>query len=564
MKKSSVLHIQSLSFLLLLLAGPSLTGQDLEQVMKKPVGFNGSLRLATDFYGVNGIDPRRSPSSWILNGNASFSLAGIAFPFSFSIRDQEFSYGASFNQFGVSPYYKWIRLHAGWRNMTFSPYTLNGRTFLGAGFELTPGEFRLGGFYGTFRNLLAVQDTIVYGSSLLPIYDRKAFGGKIGFGSQHTYFDFIVVKAWDDVNTPGVNTDEPNPFYYAYEPKQNLILGSSFKIRLLKKIDLYANAGASAFTENATLESQYPAEFSYLQDIYALNASSRFALAGDAGVRVRIKRSTIGIQYKRVEPFYNTLTTDFFYNDIENITFQFSTSSRQGQMRLSGNLGFEHNNLYQHQSVTSNRVIGSANMTLMPISPLVLSLRYSNYTQNSESGLLVINDTLRLATTSANYGLMANYMLGQERKNSVALYAGRTTIIDQSPVVRLGDLTTDIITASYNYTLPGSDLRLSPTLNYARYAYPDSRQERFGGGLNVSKSLLEKKILLTAGTNYSRNDVDAFRNGYVLSSRLGVTYSPYTSGSIHLSVQHIRNQTILQTPFAEVRGRIQYTQKLGF
>lgn len=46
----------------------------------------------------------------------------------------------------------------------------------------------------------------------------------------------MVVKARDDVNTPGVDEDEPNPFYYAYEPKENVIVGSSFKIRIIKRL----------------------------------------------------------------------------------------------------------------------------------------------------------------------------------------------------------------------------------------------------------------------------------------------------------------------------------------
>ena len=550
--------------LLLGLLPAALKSQDLQQIGKDPFGFAGSVRMATDFYSVKGIDPRRSPSSWILSGNASFQLAGISFPFSFSFRDQQLSYGASFNQFGISPYYKWITLHAGWRNMTFSPYTLNGRTFLGAGVELTPGSLRLSGFYGTFKNLLAIQDSVVYGSSTIPIYDRKAFGGKIGFGSEHTYFDLMVVKAWDDVNTPGVNEDEPNPYYYAYEPKENVIVGSSFKIRIIKKIDLYGNIGASGFTENTELETLYTPDISYLENAYTLNASSRFALAGDAGIRIRIKRNTIGLQYKRVDPFYNTLTTDYFYNDIENITAQFSTSTRKGQVRFSGNLGFEHNNIYNHQSVTSSRVIGSANVTLMPIDPLVLSLRYSNYTQNSESGLLVLNDTLRLATTSANFGLMANYMIGKARNKSIAFYAGRTTITDNSPVERLDDLTTDMISASYSQTIPELDLRVSPSLNYNRYLYPSSRQERIGGGLTVTKSFLEKKISLSLGSNYSRNDIDEFKNGYVISSRISLSYTPYKTGTFNFSLQHISNQTILEDAFSEIRGRLQYTQKLGF
>lgn len=538
--------------------------QNIEEIGKHPVGLAGSIRLATDFYDVNGIDPRRSPSSWQLSGNASFQLAGISFPFSFSFRDQQLSYGASFNQFGISPYYKWITVHAGWRSMTFSPYTLAGRTFLGGGVELSPGQFRLSGFYGKFKNLLAVQDSVVYGASTIPIYDRIAYGGKIGFGSDQSYFDLMVIKAWDDTNTPGVDEDQPNPYYYAYEPKENVIVGSSFRIRIIKKIDLYGNVAASGYTENTDLESLYTPDIEYLEDVYTLNASSRFALAGDAGLRIRIKRNTIGLQYKRVEPFYSTLTTDYFYNDIENITAQFSTASRKGQFRFSGNLGFEHNNLYNHQSVTSTRVIGSANVTLMPVDPLVLSLRYSNYTQNSESGLQVINDTLRLATTSANFGLMANYTIGTSRDKSIAFYAGRTTITDNSPVERLDNLTTDMISASYTQMFTNLELRVSPSVNYNSYHYPSSRQERIGGGLTVSKTFFEKKVNLSLGSNYSRNDIDEFKNGYSISSRIGIGYTPYKTGTFNVSLQHISNQTIIEDAFSEIRGRIQYTQKLGF
>lgn len=538
--------------------------QNIEEITKDPFGFAGSVRLATEFYDVKGIDPRRSPSSWILSGSASFQAGGISFPFSFSFRDQQFSYGTSFNQFGISPYYKWITVHAGWRNMTFSPYTMTGRTFLGGGIELNPGNFRLSGFYGKFKNLLAVQDSVIYGSSLIPIYDRKAFGGKIGFGNDNNFLDLIFIKASDDVNTPDVPEDLEDPYYYAYEPKENVILGSSFKMRLFKKADLYGNIAASGFTENTTLESAYGTDVTFLEDVYALNYSSRFALAGDAGLRFRIKRNTFGLQYKRIEPFYSTLTTEFFYNDIENITAQFSTSTRKGQFRFSGNLGFEHNNLYNHQSVTSKRVIGSANLTIMPITPLIFSVRYSNYTQQSESGLVVINDTLRLATTSSNIGLTGNYILGSQKNQNLALYAGRTEIVDNSPEQRLENLKMDMISLSYSWSLKSIDMRISPSVNYNRYAYPESRQERYGGGLTLTKSLLDKKMNLSMGTNYSRNDIDVYQNGHVWSNRLGISYTPYTSGTFNLSLQQISNQTVIESPFTEWRGRIQYTQKLGF
>jgi hypothetical protein len=208
-------------------------------------------------------------------------------------------------------------------------------------------------------------------------------------------------------------------------------------------------------------------------------------------------------------------------------------------------------------------VIGAVNLSLMPIQPLILQLRYSNYAQDSESGLLTINDTLRLATTTANYGLTANYMFGQQRDQQLSLYSGRTTIVDQSPVKRLQDLTTDMVSLTYSWSLADIGLRVSPSVHYNRYDYESSLQERYGGGAGVSKSFADKKLSIQYVASYSRNDIDAKQNGYVWNNRWGVTYKPYTAGAINFSLQHISNRTILQDDFTEWRGRIQYTHQLG-
>jgi len=39
----------------------------------------------------------------------------------------------------MSPYYKWITIHVGYRNINYSQFTLAGHTILGAGIELHPG-----------------------------------------------------------------------------------------------------------------------------------------------------------------------------------------------------------------------------------------------------------------------------------------------------------------------------------------------------------------------------------------------------------------------------------------
>ena len=81
----------------------------------------------------------------------------------------------SFIRFGISPYYKWIRLYVGHRSMQFSNYSLNGITFL-RGFEPNPGIFRLAAMYGNIQTPNYNLDSLVYYANLIRDYKRKAHG----------------------------------------------------------------------------------------------------------------------------------------------------------------------------------------------------------------------------------------------------------------------------------------------------------------------------------------------------------------------------------------------------
>jgi hypothetical protein len=50
--------------------------------------------------------------------------------------------------FGLSPSYKWLTLHGGYRTYNLSPYMMNNRYVLVGGVDLNPGKLRLSFFYG--------------------------------------------------------------------------------------------------------------------------------------------------------------------------------------------------------------------------------------------------------------------------------------------------------------------------------------------------------------------------------------------------------------------------------
>jgi predicted metalloprotease len=139
----------------LIICSIGLNAQDIEQVVKaKPVKVSGGATASTSFYDVNGEEDTRDPYFWQVMANINFNFWGVVdMPFSAYFAKKNVRYQQpSFQQFGMSPKYKAVTLHLGYRNMTFSNYSLAGLTFLGAGIEYNPKDYWLkaSAMYGRF------------------------------------------------------------------------------------------------------------------------------------------------------------------------------------------------------------------------------------------------------------------------------------------------------------------------------------------------------------------------------------------------------------------------------
>src|SRR4051812_8689127 len=127
-----LLTLQSLIAVLLLIPSIKGSSQQLDNLSgQKPVTVSGNVDLRGIAYSASGIPARRKPFSYILSGNTNIGFYGFDIPLSFTVSEQDRSFSQPFNQFGLSPRYKWLTLHFGYRNLSFSPYTLDGYTMLG-------------------------------------------------------------------------------------------------------------------------------------------------------------------------------------------------------------------------------------------------------------------------------------------------------------------------------------------------------------------------------------------------------------------------------------------------
>ncbi|TAE37181.1 MAG: hypothetical protein EAY66_06245, partial [Sphingobacteriales bacterium] len=177
--KCNALLVLMLGFL-----SANVLAQDIAEMGKqKPFAINGSLGLGLGTYNVTGIPQRQRNFSYVLNGAPTVSLYGVSFPFSVVVSDQQQTYAQPFNQYGISPTYKWATFHAGWRSIEFSPFTLAGHNFLGGGVELNPRKFRLGFVYGRFNKAIEDAPNQPLALAQQATYKRMGYSAKLGYGT---------------------------------------------------------------------------------------------------------------------------------------------------------------------------------------------------------------------------------------------------------------------------------------------------------------------------------------------------------------------------------------------
>jgi len=240
-------YLQSI-LILICLSLLKIQAQDLGDVIKsKPFKFAGNLYLSGNGYSNFSNTPlRSSPYSYSIIGSPVFTIYGISIPFTFAFSDQQFSYSQPFNIYGVSPSYKWAKIHLGYRAMNFSSFTVSGKQFYGAGTELTPGKFRFNALYGSLKDLYAQQDTLTFGSHILDTYERKINGIKIGYGEKNS-IDFMYVKV-SDIDNGETQIQEADNKYLL--PEDNLVIGLNANIGLFKRLRFFIETAASLHTSN--------------------------------------------------------------------------------------------------------------------------------------------------------------------------------------------------------------------------------------------------------------------------------------------------------------------------
>ncbi len=561
------ISVVALGFLLIL--SGSVFSQELSTLGDvKPFSLDGSLSLAVTKYSVSGAERRRPATSWNFVGSPTLSLYGVSFPFTFVLSDQENEFRQPFNQYGVSPAYKWATIHLGYRSLTYSKYTLSGITFLGGGLDLQPGPLRLSVMYGRFQRAVE-EDTVDLG--ILPAYERKGYAAKIGFASEKNFFNAIYLHSIDDSNSL-----KRAPSLLPLFPSENVVIGLNTKVFIVEELSLDAEGAASLYTRDIRSpkidSSKIP---NSLSGLIETRSSTSLTFASNVGLAFTIPHFSIRIGYERIEPDYNSHGAYYFTTDIENYTISPSFDIDNGKVRFSGSVGLQNDNLLATKISKTDRVIGSGNLSLNPSQTFGIDLNYTNYSTTqtvSNTNALSKNDSIRVRNVSQSASFTPRLLFISPTMSHSIVFSGSYQEFKDLNVysTQLSNSQTKTASLNYNVSFFQSGLNLGGSLLFADSRQSTATTQLFGINVNASKGFFDNTLSLGGSFGMSFNTVEPLSSkSTTFNESLNSSYRFTEQGTFSLTIYATQNSSGLPglmttTPFNEITATLSYSHNFSF
>jgi hypothetical protein len=543
-----------------------LNAQDLSQIGKsKPVIFSGSVNVQAGPYLYFGDgDPRNEPFWWLVSGSPSVNVYGWQIPFSFNYGSRNRSFSQPFNRYGVSPYYKWLNLHAGYRSIRMNPYVMSGIQFLGGGVEMNPKGFRFSAFYGRFAKPIAQDTNATITAAPDAAFQRMGYGAKVGVGNRRSYFDISLVKVYDEVKSIAILDSA------ALKPQDNVALGLSSRLAISKRVSFNMDLGVSLLNRDLNLV--------VLDTIQQLNPFPRFfqprigvqlLKAGNASLSYNHKNFSLKVQAKQVDPDYRALAAFYQQTDLRSLTIEPSIRLMKNKIKLSGSIGKQQDNITGRKAYTSVRTISSANLGLQPTKNYNLNLSFSNYGTAQEQGLRVVNDTFRVAQNNLSFGLSQNYtIINKLRSMNFSMNVSYQELQDLNPfgTYATGENQVWFLNMNANHIRLRDNFGLLGGVNVSHNSFYTGTYFLIGPTIGVSKPIKNDKLRTSVNVSYNKGYQSGQSAGSTLNSFATVAYQLKKAHQFNLTVNALHNSTPFVTStggtFTEVRFLVGYTLNL--
>jgi hypothetical protein len=527
---------------------------------------SNQLSVSAEYYSVKGIDGRQLPMTYILQGAPTVQIGSVPVPFSFVLSSFSNSYQTPFNQMGTSPKYKWIQVHAGYRNMNYSSFTLGGQRMLGIGVDLTPGKFQCGFFWGVIRRAIEPDSSLTMNpppGSLFygPGYKRTGFGAKIGFGDKgKSQFSLSMFKAGDIQGS----LDE---IYRTQvkKPEENLVLGMNWKVQFSEHLSWISDIAFSAYTRNTAGDSVDISDFAYastLNNIFTPMNSSQYLTALETGLLYQGKNFKTYLKYRRIDPDFKSMGIYFINSDLQE--YSINPSIRLGtKLSFSGALGLQHDNLLGNKERTTERVIYRGSLDWNPNTRFSIGLQHSNFGITQNALAPNIADTTLLRQINTTYGISPRLTFRNDRLVQMVMVNVNYQELSNafSGAFAPPDVSTLNCTGVYSWNLIKHAVSVNPGVAFVEVSSSQFTTKSIGGSLSVSTPLRFVPVSAMAQSAIYMNTVDDVKGGSTMNHSLQLNYKMKNGMSFQAGAQYLKNEG---TPQSVLPGFTEIRLKAGF
>lgn len=538
-----------------------------------PFTLSGQLGLQMRSYDAFGGPLRQDPFFYTLNANLNVRVYQVDIPFSMvvtaknqesslpswkeiseSFKDKVSSLNRRFARFGLSPHYKWAKLHIGHRSMSFSKYTLDNLNFKGIGAELTPGKVRLAVMAGQLAKAEPIDLSLV--TPNIPVYQRTGWGAKVGYGDEQSSIDLSIFKAKDDATSifiPANLVNQP-------AAEENLALGIQAQKLFFKKVRAKIEYASSTLSPNA-LDAE-TGKSSLTSVLLKNRTTTENSSAIDASLAFEGKSFIAGVQFKRIDPNYRTLGAYFFNRDVQEFLGNLAFNLLDNKLNLVLNGGLQSNNLDNSKPATTQRIVYAIN-AVYTSGGFTANATYNNNTTDVGYVLSQNLDSLNVVIVTKDLGVQFNYTPENQgdTKHSFSLSANLQDVNDDI-VNRDQSAASKVLVANvgYHLMLP-SEWKIQSRINYNQNEISGIEITRYGAGFGVAKALLKNKLNLGFDTNYFINSSDVAAKSNNLLGQLMMAYAIGKGVNAQLNWGYLRTKTEANDAFAEstITGGIQYS-----
>lgn len=546
-----------LSFCVLLPKMNPLSAQDIEQIgQQKPFTINGGVGLNYTATITNDSNRVPMPAYWGANLNLIMNIYGISIPVTAVYTNGKLTLSNSFNQFGISPRYKWVTLHAGYRQFNYSPFTVSGQTLFGGGMELNPGKLRLSFFYGQLRKAVEADSSKMFnenipGSYPLNItyesgrnyystqasYARTGWGAKIGYGTPEGFVDLIFFKAYDKAESIENKNGELN-----LHPEENAVLGLNIFRRLKKHFSVGLNGAASIYTydtDGAELNTGIPL-LGLLNKVVSVRQTTQFQWAGEANFNISYPNFNMMSSYKIAAPNFRSMGINAFVTDLSLLTIQPSWSLLKQKLRFNNVFQYQTDNLNKYKQLTTKRTMLNSSVSVNITNQLGADLNY-NFADIAQIKIAShVPDSVQMSQKSNTFTFSPRYFFSTDKFSDViSVVTSLSNMTNQQQKGTTNKIQNRYATLNNSLMLFSTGWAVNAGINYNSAETSFNTLTSFGFLAGVSKSLFGNSFTIAENNTVLFNTLDGVSNGTTVSVDVNAGYNFLKRNTLTVSFNYL-------------------------